>query len=58
MELEERVCNQSAEQAANEGYLHLPWDKSIGVTNASAQEDPDKSPKSGHRAPGPYWPGL
>lgn len=37
MQLVERVCNQSVGLAADEGYLHLPWDKSIGVTNTGAQ---------------------
>lgn len=58
MQLEERVCNQSASPAASEGYLHLPWDKSIGVTTTGTAEGPDKSPQSGHGAAGLYWPGL
>lgn len=58
MQQEERVCNQSAEPTAAEGYLHLPWDKSIGVTTSAELDGPDKSPQSGHGAAGPYWPGL
>ncbi len=58
MQLEERVCNQSAGPTAGEGYLHLPWDKSIGVTTTGTPKGPDKSPQSGHGAAGPYWPGL
>lgn len=58
MQLVERDCNQSVGLAADEGYLHLPLDKSIGVTSAGAQEGPDKSPQSDHGAAGPYWPGF
>jgi len=58
MQLVERVCNQSAGFVADEGYLHLPWDESIGGTNTGVLEGPDKSPQSDHRAAGPYWPSL